>query len=165
MFNTLDWICFGLLALSMIMGVWRGLILELMSLGGWFVASVAAYYGAPWLSPFLAATGQAESIRHGIAFAIIFIVVLIAWRLIANALKQGVGAIGLGLLDRGFGAVFGILRGALFMTVFAVLIHHTPVSSTEFWQTSAFVKVLMQAALIIQPFVPASAAGLIPSSP
>ena len=43
---ALDWIFVALLLASMLMGAWRGLVYEVLSLAGW----VAAFLAAQWLA-------------------------------------------------------------------------------------------------------------------
>ena len=42
-----DWTLLAVLALSVAVGLWRGLVFELMSLVGWFAAYLAAQWGSP----------------------------------------------------------------------------------------------------------------------
>ena len=162
MFTTLDWIFIGLLGLSIVLGIWRGLIWEVMSLGGWFVAGAAAIYLADYLTPYLAMTGLSDTLRYALAIVLIYITTLILWSMLTSAIKNAVGAIGMGPIDRLLGGVFGLSRGALILTIAVTLISYTPVPSAEFWQTSSGVKLCQSAAQSLKPYLPASAAGLIP---
>jgi membrane protein required for colicin V production len=164
MYTTLDWIFIALLGLSVVLGFWRGVIWEVMSLGGWFVAGFAAIYGADYLSPYLSMTGLSDTMRYALACFLIFIAALILWSILTSLIKNAVGAIGLGALDRLLGGIFGLGRGALILTFAVSLISYTPVDGVEFWQTSNAVKACKQAAQMLKPYLPASAAGLIPST-
>ena len=59
----LDGVFAGVLLLSMVVGAWRGLVYEVLSLAGW----VAAFLLAQWLAPDVAAhlpmAGASELIR------------------------------------------------------------------------------------------------------
>ena len=44
---ALDWIFGGVLLLSLLVGAWRGLVVEVLSLANWAVAFVAAQWFAP----------------------------------------------------------------------------------------------------------------------
>jgi membrane protein required for colicin V production len=162
--TTLDWIFIALLGLSVVLGFWRGVIWEVMSLGGWFVAGFAAIYGSDFLSPHLSMTGLSDTLRYALAFLLIFIAALIVWSMLTSVIKNAVGAIGLGALDRLLGGIFGLGRGALILTFAVSLISYTPVDSAEFWQTSTAVKLCKAAAQSLKPYLPARTAGLIPST-
>ena len=162
MITTLDWVFLGLLALSILLGLWRGLIVEVMSLGGWFIAGAAALYLAEHLTPYLDMTGLSNTPRYLLALVLIFITVLIVWSMLTTAVSNATGAIGLGAFDRLLGGMFGAARGAALLALFVTLISYTPVKSTEFWQTSSGVKLCQFLAQSLKPYLPASAAGFIP---
>jgi membrane protein required for colicin V production len=162
MLTTLDWILLALLSLSIVLGLWRGLIWEVMSLGGWFIAGAVALYVADDLSPYLAMTGLSDTLRYALALVLIYITTLIVWSMLTSAIKNAVGAIGMGPIDRLLGGLFGLARGALILVIAVTLISYTPVKSAEFWQTSIGVKLCQSAAQSLKPYLPASAAGLIP---
>jgi membrane protein required for colicin V production len=162
MLSTLDWIFVALLALSIGLGLWRGLIWEVMSLGGWFIAGATAIYLADYLTPYLAMTGLSDTLRYALAIVLIYITSFILWSMLTSTLKNAVGAIGMGPLDRLLGGAFGLARGALILTIAVTLINYTPIQSAEFWQTSMGVKLFQSAAQSLKPYLPASAAGLIP---
>lgn len=160
--TTLDWIFVALLGLSVVLGFWRGVIWEVMSLAGWFVAALASVYASDALSPHLTMTGLSDSLRYALAFLLIFIATLILWGVLTSLIKNAVGAVGLGALDRLLGGLFGIARGALILIFAVTLISYTPLDNAEFWQTSNAVKLCKQTAQTLKPYLPASAAGLIP---
>jgi membrane protein required for colicin V production len=162
MLTTLDWILVVLLLLSAVLGLWRGLIEEVMSLGGWFISGLAGLYLADSLSPHLAMTGLSDTLRYGLAFVLIFITTLIVWSMLTAVIKKAIGAVGLGALDRLLGAAFGLLRGALILIVLTVLISYSPIQATDFWQTSNGVRLGLSAAQSLKPYAPAVLAGLIP---
>lgn len=164
MLTTLDWIFIALLGLSVVLGLWRGVIWEVMSLAGWFVAGFAAIYGSDLLSPHLSMTGLSDTLRYALAFVLIFITALIVWGMLTSVIKNAVGAIGLGALDRLLGGFFGLGRAALILMFAVILISHTPINSAEFWQASNAVKTSKQAAQMLKPYLPSSVAGLIPST-
>ena len=39
---TLDWVFAAILVLSLVVGIWRGLVFEVLSVAGWIVAFVLA---------------------------------------------------------------------------------------------------------------------------
>lgn len=162
MMTTLDWIYLSLLGLSGVLGLWRGFMWEVMSLAGWFVAGTASIYGADFLSPHLAMTGLSDTLRYGLAFVLIFIASLILWSMLTSAIKSGVGAMGVGLLDRLFGAGFGLFRGALILTLFTILLTYTPIHSADFWQQSTAVAWCQQAAQSLKHYLPPAAGAFIP---
>lgn len=162
MLTTLDWIFLGLLLLSALLGLWRGFVLEVMSLGGWVVAGISAMYLSDYLSPHLVMTKLSDTPRYALAFAIIFIVTLIVWGILTNMVKNAIGAMGLGTLDRLLGALFGVIRGGMLLVLAALLISHTPIEQTDFWQTSHAPAWCTQIAQSLKPYAPSALARFIP---
>lgn len=74
-----DWMLLGVLALSMVLGFWRGFVFEILSLAGW----VAAFVGAQWLAvdvidwlPFV--QGAPGAVQYAVAFVVVFVLILLA---------------------------------------------------------------------------------------
>jgi membrane protein required for colicin V production len=71
---------------------------------------------------------------------------LLAWGLLSRLLKMLIHATPLGLVDRLFGAAFGLLRGVVLLLVVAAVVTRTPWAQSPAWQQStgaAWVKVLL----------------------
>jgi membrane protein required for colicin V production len=157
-----DWMFIGILAASILVGLWRGLVLEVLSLLGW----VAAYLGAQWLAPEVAShipVGRPGSaLNHGAAFACAFIVVLIAWSLLARLLSFLIQATPLSPVDRVLGAAFGVARAFIVMLVIATLVMLTSLAQSQAWRTSHGAMWLKEASRGIQPLLPPRIAEHLP---
>ncbi len=149
-----DGVMLGVLALSMIVGALRGLMLELLALVGWVVAYFAADALTPWLAPHLPVGAPGSALNHGVAFASAFLATLIVWGLLSRLVRTLVHATPLRAFDRGMGAVFGLLRGAVVLMVVALLVPHTPAARSPAWQASVGAKWLVEATLVLRPLVP-----------
>ena len=135
----LGWIDIAMLAivaLSAIAGAVRGLTFEILSLLGW----VAAWFAGLWLGPAIAphlSIGSPGSSLNGIAaFAIAFLIALVVCGLAARAVSALVGKTPLKPLDRLLGIAFGVLRGVLVLLAVAIVVGHTPASSSAAWRGS-----------------------------
>ena len=124
------------LAASVLVGLMRGFVFELLSLAGWFVAFVAARWLAPALQVYLPIGDPGSALNHGAAFAAVFLVTLIAWGFASRLVRALVRATPLGLPDRFLGALFGALRGVIMLLLLALLIGLTPLKTTLAWQHS-----------------------------
>jgi membrane protein required for colicin V production len=126
----------GVLLLSVIVGLWRGFVFELLSLVGW----VAAYFAAQWFTPMLAAHlpvgTPGSALNHGAAFATAFIAALIFWGLAARLVRLMIRATPLSLLDRLLGAGFGLARGLVVLLAVTTVIGLTPLTKSVAWQQS-----------------------------
>ncbi len=107
-----DFAILGVLAVSALLAFLRGLVREVLGIGAWIGAALAAAWGLPLVR------GQAQRWITNpvwvdpIAFIVIFLVSLIILMLIARAIGRVVRGSPLGGVDRTLGLVFGLARGA-----------------------------------------------------
>lgn len=133
------WVDIGLLVfllLSVVVGLLRGFVFELLSLAGWFAAYFAARYGAPLAMPHIPVGPPGSALNHGVAFAAVFLLALLVWGLTARLLRSLIRATPLNPVDRLFGAGFGLLRGLIVLLVLTALIGLTPLARSAAWQQS-----------------------------
>lgn len=160
--TALDYGCLIVIALSIVLGALRGLIHTFMSLTGWVIALVSAYYSALTLSDYLATTVVNETGRRVLVFIATLAVALIIWRIAALILKYMSSRLGLNSLDHLLGGVFGFVRGGILLIAFTSLAALTPLSQTQTWQNSTCIQMAKTLAHFIQPFLPAHIAALLP---
>ena len=75
---TLDWIGIGVVVLSMVLGAWRGLVVEVLSLANLAAAFVLAQWLAPDVAMRLPMAGASEVIRYAAAFALVLVLAMFA---------------------------------------------------------------------------------------
>lgn len=135
-FSWVDWALAAVLLVSMAIGLWRGLVYELLALVGWVVAFIVAQvYGAAvavWL-PFGA---PGSLLRLALAVALTFVATLVAWTLLARLARMLISATPLTVLDRALGVAFGFARGMLILVVVALVVALTPAARSPAWQAS-----------------------------
>ena len=154
MIPALDWIFMAVLLLSLLLGVWRGLVLEVFSLSGWIAAFVLARWLAPVAAQHLPMSGASDVLRYGVGFALVFVVTVILGGLVAALLKGLVTSAGLRPVDRALGATFGLLRGVLLLLLVTVLAAMTPFKSDPQWQQSHGVRLSLTLLKSIRPMLP-----------
>ena len=150
----LDYAVLGVLAISIVWGLWRGLVREVISLAGWVIAFLAANLFAGPLAAALPESIPREELRVLIAFAAIFVVTLTVTTLAAVLLSKMLKAVGLGGLDRTLGGLFGLARGALIALAFALLAGLTSFPQQPLWKQSATGPFLGRAAIALKPWLP-----------
>jgi membrane protein required for colicin V production len=134
-----DYVIVAILALSAVIGLARGLIREVLSLIIWVVAVLVAwtfYHSVadqltPWLST--------PSVRIGVAFVILVLVVLILGAILGQILTTLVDKTGLTGTDRLLGVVFGAARGALLVALLVYLAALTPMPEDLWWKESRLI--------------------------
>ncbi|MCF8208090.1 MAG: CvpA family protein [Rhodoferax sp.] len=134
--QTLDWFFLLILGFSLLVGAWRGLVFEVISLVSWIAAFVLAQWFAPAVGRWLPLGEASEVLRFAAGFVSVFVAVIFAGGLVAFIVKKLVAAVGLSPADRMLGALFGIARGVLLSLVVAVLVGMTPLRTALWWQDS-----------------------------
>ena len=149
-----DWIFLGVLGFSLLLGAWRGLVYEVLSVFGWVVSFYAAQWFAPQVAELLPIRSASEPVRYAAAFVLIFIAALFTWGLLAFLLKKLVQAIGLRPVDRTLGALFGLLRGLILLLAATVVINMTALRNSDWWLESKGAPVLAATLKGLKPALP-----------
>ena len=74
-----DLLLLAMLTVSVLLGLWRGLVYEVMAILGWLVAYFASPYVAPWILPWLPSEQMGPHLRHALSLVLGFIAVLVVW--------------------------------------------------------------------------------------
>ncbi|HEX4885181.1 MAG TPA: CvpA family protein [Casimicrobiaceae bacterium] len=152
--TLLDAAIVGVLALSILFAYARGIVRSLIGFVAWIAGLVAGFLFAPALAQLLPAVPDHPLVPQAVAFVLIFVSAIVAGALLAWPLRAVVHGAGLGFLDRGLGAVFGLARGALVLAVFAVAVGLSALPQRDWWQNSLFAPTLEAAALSLRPWLP-----------
>ena len=77
---ALDWIFLGVLVASLVIGAWRGLVFEVLSLLGWVVSFFVAQWFAQDVANWLPMGDSAGALRYAAGFVVVFIAsVFVRW--------------------------------------------------------------------------------------
>jgi len=150
----LDWVLLGGLLLSMLLGAWRGLVYEVLSLANWVAAFVLAQWFAPAVAARLPMSGSAEVIRYAAGFVLVFVAAVFAGTLLTWLISKLFQAAGLRPADRALGAVFGAMRGLVLGMALAVLVSMTPWKTQSWWTESTTAPWLLAAVKGLKPVLP-----------
>ena len=159
----LDWIFAALLLASMLIGAWRGLVFEVLSLLGWVVSFFVAQWWADDMAALLPMGESAGSLRYAAGFAVVFVASVFVCGFLTWLAKKLVEAIGLRPADRTLGAVFGVLRGLVLLLAVAVVAGLTPLRDAAWWQESRGAPVLAEVLRGLKPALPDEFARHLPS--
>ncbi len=143
-----------IIVLSLLVGLLRGFVYELLSLFVW----AGSFFTAQWLAPAIASLlpfpAELTPFRYIAAFALVFVISVFVAGLVVNLLKQLTKKMGLTPFDRVLGAMFGIIRA-----IFVCLILTWCVGSIDTlrykdeWQTSVAAQGFSQMLLTIKPML------------
>ena len=147
-----DFTVMAILLVSLLFGLWRGLVYEVLSLIGWPVAFLLSKLFAGDVAPMMPL--MREEARIALAYAVVFVAALIVWGVLAWLLSRLVKVVGLGWLDRVLGGLFGVLRGGLVVLVLVLLAGMTSVPEQTFWRNAQTSRVAEDAALLTKAWLP-----------
>ena len=115
-----DYAVIIILIISAIFSTLRGMTREFLGLAGWFVAIFISRLTAAsvqeWLSIFITVDGLTDVLSWALPFAGTAVI----WFIFASLISPGLKRAGLGALDTWLGVIFGLIRGALLVTLFYV---------------------------------------------
>lgn len=148
-------------ALSAVIGFFRGFLREALGLATWIVAFYLAFVFAAPAAVYLKRWIAADSARLAVAFAVIFLAVLIVGAIVNYLLGRLVSETGLAGTDRAVGIVFGVVRGVAVLIVLVLLAGVTPLPRDSWWQRSVFIGQLEDGALWVRGYLPTNIANAI----
>jgi membrane protein required for colicin V production len=134
--NWADYTIIAVLALSVLMGLWRGFIGEVLALVCWILAFWAAWMFGPALAEHFSASISTPSVRVLLAYVLCFVTVLIAGAIVSFLMRKLVEGSGLSGSDRLLGMVFGLVRGFALVTLVVLLLGFTPFRRDPWWNES-----------------------------
>ncbi len=138
--TEIDWIILALLAGSTLVGVWRGVVREILAIAGWVVGIILAMN----FSADIAEAMPLESIgylpRVMISAVLVVVFTLFAAGLLGKILRRLMEAAEITFEDRALGAVFGFVRGIVVVCA-AVFLFGMPESihSSRMWRQSSLI--------------------------
>ena len=118
---TVDIVIIAIVVLSSLFGILRGLVKEALSLFFWVAAGVLAGMFDEVVAYQLTDLIAAAPVRQVAAFAIIFVGTVFLGGLITNLISKLTNAAGLEGTDRSLGALFGLIRGVIIVTLIVML--------------------------------------------
>lgn len=132
----IDYAILGLISISLIIGLFRGLVSEAFALVTW---GLAAWVGFTFSAPFsslLESSITVPSARIATAFILLFVLTLILGAIINKLLSALLSKTGLTGTDRLAGLLFGLARGVLLVIILVMLAGLTPMPESTWWQES-----------------------------
>lgn len=153
-----DYVVIGIVAASLLLGLWRGVVGEVIALAAWVLAFFAALEFGAELGQ-AAFYGIAEpGLRTLAGYGAIFVGVLVLMALVRLAVGGMIKALGLSLSDRLLGMLFGLARGGLIAMVLVAVGGMTSAPRLAWWKGAALSAPLETAVLAAKPWLPADLA-------
>jgi membrane protein required for colicin V production len=153
-----DYILLGVIVISALLSLWRGFVMEAISLLSWIVALWLAVAFFQDLAHLLKDWIDTPTIRDVTAFAILFVATVLVGGLVNFLAAQLVAKTGLTATDRVLGMLFGIARGIVIVAVLVLLAGLTTVPQDPWWQQALLLGHFQDMALWLRSFLPADIA-------
>ncbi len=150
------------LALSMIVGIWRGFVMEVMSLAAWMVSYFVAQWWGADMAQHVPVGKPGSSINQAAGMLVVFVLVWVAWALVSWAISKVIRASALSGADRALGAGFGLMRGVIVALLVCTLVNLTPLANWEVWQSSRSVVWLNVLLKGLTPLLPEQVVKFLP---
>ena len=157
----IDYTIIGLILISSVIGLLRGLIREAFSLIIWVVAIWVGLTFSREFSGFLEGLIDYPSARIAAAFAVLFFITLILGSLISYLLGELVKKTGLTGSDRFAGMIFGIARGLVVVAIIIMLAGLTPLPEDSWWKESVLIPPFQALAVWLRDHIPSGMAGYV----
>lgn len=148
-----DYTVLAITGLSLVVGLWRGVVSEVLALVAWGVAFFAAMHLSTPVSGVLTGIKDVAT-AHLAAFALVFVCALMIMALIRFLLRKLLSLVGLGPLDRLLGGVFGLARAALVLVVLVMVGGLTDSPRQPWWREATFAPPLETVVIALKPRLP-----------
>jgi membrane protein required for colicin V production len=152
--TAFDYAVIGVIAASLLLGWWRGVVGEVLALAAWVAAFIAAKLFAATVAVWLPERVVGQEIRLIVAWVVVIVGVLLLFAIARYLIKLLLKAVGLGWLDRLLGASFGILRGLLIVLVIVMVAGLTPLPKTTWWTEAMLSPPLETVVIAAKPWMP-----------
>lgn len=158
--NALDLTILVVVAVSTLIGVWRGFVREILSLATWVVASLVAWLLASPLSEVFEKDVAQPTLQLVAAFIVVFIVVYVIGTFVTYVIhRMFLKKPFLKMSNYFFGGVMGILRGGLIMIICFLIAGLLPkIPKNNWWKQSQLAPYFEEASLFSREFLPADIA-------
>lgn len=150
-----DFAVFGIVAASALLGLWRGMISEVLALAAWIVAFMTARALGGEAATYFEGMVAEPALRYAAGFVVVLLFVLVCFAVARLVLSMILKAAGLAVVDRLLGAGFGILRGVLIVLVGVLLAGMTALPKSQWWRNAWLAPPLETAVIAAKPWLPA----------
>ena len=151
---AIDWVLLGIVAVSALFGLMRGLIGVLASLAAWVLAGWAAFQFGAQVALMLASDGEPGAGQLFAGYALAFIGVMVVVGVVGWMLRKMAHSVGLSGVDRMLGFVVGVARGLVIACGLLLLLGLTDLPREPSWQDSRVVPLLAPGAEQMRAWLP-----------
>ena len=156
--NTADIAIAVIITISVLIGLVRGFVVEVLSLAVWAAAVFLAMLLGDDVAGLFEQSISLPSARYALGYLAVFVGVLVVGAVFVYLMRKIVQGTGLSGTDRMLGMVFGLARGAVIVVVLALFLGLTPLARDPWWRESRALPVFGQLAGWMATWLPAPVA-------
>lgn len=149
-----DVLALGLILLTTLIAMMRGLVGEIASLLCWVVAFVGAKLLAAPVADMAFTTMQPRALAVSLSYVMVFGVLWIIQRLMRTLITSALKSIGLGGVNRMLGACFGAIKGIIIVTLVVLICSFTDLPKSPVWRDSFTAGMFERLAMVAVPYLP-----------
>ena len=152
--TVFDYAVLAIIGASILLSLMRGFLREALGLASWVIAFLVARAYAVAAAGLMPNAIPNENLRMLAGFAAVFLATLLVTSLLSIFLSEMVKKMGLSMMDRGLGALFGITRGLLIVCVLVMLGGLTSLPQRPEWHDAMFSAPLETMATKVSSWLP-----------
>ena len=149
-----DIIILAVMGVSLVFGLFRGLLRELLSLVSWILAFWIAYRYSASVAQIIDKALQNPNLSQAVSAIFVFVLVLVALMLLASLISKIFKAAGLAGMDRILGGLFGLGRAVVILFAALIVGGHTAVSEQDWYNASIMIPLFDQALDWVAGYLP-----------
>lgn len=139
--TELDYVVLAVMGISVLVGLWRGMVREILAIVGWVAAAVLTLAYAGDIAQRLPFPSLGQLPLVALASVIIVVVTLLVVGIVGKLITMIMTASQLTFEDRLLGGVIGVLRGILMACILIfVLGLSSNITSSDYWKKSMVIK-------------------------
>ncbi|WP_239324236.1 CvpA family protein [Snodgrassella gandavensis] len=149
-----DVLALGLILLTTLVAMMRGLVGEIASLLCWVVAFIGAKVLAVPVADMAFSSMQPRAVAVSLSFVLVFGGVWIVQRLLRTLITSALQTMGLGGVNRTLGACFGAVKGVIIVTLVVLICAFTDLPKSSVWRNSVTADMFERLAMLAVPYLP-----------
>lgn len=163
--NWADYVIAAVIAISVLIGLWRGLVAEVLSLAIWIGSIWVAWAFGPTVAGYFDHSIHTPELRLMAGYGLCIVGMLIVGALVNAIFHRLVVGAGLSGPDRALGVLFGFARGVLLVALMVFLLGFTAVVREPWWHQSLLLPQFQGVAIAVGQHLPASTGRYLHPSP
>ena len=150
-----DIVILAVMGISLVFGLFRGLLRELLSLVSWVFAFWIAYRYSASVAEIIDRALQNPTLSQAVSAVLVFVIVLVALMVLTSLIAKVFKATGLAGIDRILGGLFGLGRGVVILLAALILASHTGAVEQDWYNASTIIPMFDRALDWMAAYAPA----------